>query len=219
MLLLGLCLLVATLMFSMPVFGQGGAPLKLGEWSKEANSLLVYAPEPRKIQFTAPDKKTVAVIDGTNLFVVRGGNKLSGIEDEGFLDPAELGWASDSKGFFVTWSDGGSVGWWQTFVYLVEKERVRRINVTKEVEREFKKHYKCTDSEDPNIGAIKWLKGSRNLLVVAEVPPHSTCPQMGLFMGYIVSVPSGKILEQFSQQRLKSVWGRYLGARLNPKAK
>jgi len=177
----------------------------VGEWSRIAKPLSVF-PKSQKVQIEAPDKRTVAVIEDLNLLVLQDGKKLPGIEDEGFVGPAELGWSSDSKGFFVTWSDGGTVGTWQTFVYLIEEGRVSRVNVSKEVERDFKKSYECFEAEAPNIAGLNWLHGSRRLLLVAEVPPHSSCPQMGLFAGYIVSVPGGKIIERLNQRQLTAAW-------------
>jgi hypothetical protein len=97
---------------------------------------------------------------------------------------------------------------------LVNNQRVRRIEVTREVEREFKEKYKCVEPQPPNIGGIKWIDSSDKLLLVAEVPPHSNCPQMGLIMGYVVSLPSGKIMERFDLANLNIVWGNQLGLRL-----
>jgi hypothetical protein len=37
---------------------------------------------------------------------------------------------------------------------------------------------------------------------------------MGELFGYLVSVPSGKIVERFSEARLRNKWGKYLGERL-----
>jgi hypothetical protein len=37
---------------------------------------------------------------------------------------------------------------------------------------------------------------------------------MGKLFGYIVSVPSGGIVEKFSEARLRNEWGKYLGERL-----
>jgi hypothetical protein len=37
---------------------------------------------------------------------------------------------------------------------------------------------------------------------------------MGSLFEYVVSVPSGVILERYDQRRLKRQWGRFLGDRL-----
>jgi len=205
---------IVTFAMLMPVLIQAESPVDVGIWSKEAR-FLSYVQQTRKVQIAAPDKNKVVVIDGVRLLVVMGGKELPGIENEGVGTLAELSWAPDSSAFFITWSDGGTVGTWRPSVYLIRKTRVHRVDVTKEIETHFGKQYACKEPEEPNIGAIKWLKGSKNLLLVAEVPPHSTCPEMGKVMGYIVSVPSGKIVEQFGSDKLKTVWGRYLGPRLS----
>ncbi len=203
------------------IFAFGGVPIwaqvrpsidEEGMWSKEAKSL--GRQENQKLHISAPDKKTVAVVDG-GLLVMREGKELPGTEDTGVVHLAELGWAPDSKAFFIVWSDGGWVGTWRTSVYLIEEQRVRRVDVTQEVKRESKENYRHIKPEALNIAAVKWLKGSRNLLLVGEVPPSSFYPEMGKVIGYTVSVPSGKIIEQFSQKRLRAVWGRYLGIRLS----
>jgi hypothetical protein len=216
---LSFVLAVVVLALDVPIWAQVKSSIdEEGMWSNEAKSLS-YFPKPQQIRIDAPDKRTVAVLDGLKLLVLRDGKKLPGIEDEGVVGPAELAWAPDSKGFFITWSDGGWVGTWRTDVYLIEKERVRRVDVTQEVKRESKKNYKGIKPEALNIAAVKWLKGSRNLVLVGEVPPSSFYPEMGKVIGYIVSVPSGKIVEQFGERRLKAVWGRYLGPRLSREEK
>jgi len=156
------------------------------------------------------------VVDGTSLAVTRKGARLAGIEKEGVAKLAELRWSADSAAFFVTQSYGGEVGEWLVWVYRIQGDRVQRTSVTQEVAREFKKHYRCREPEEPNIGAVKWLEGSNKLLLVAEVPPHSSCPEMGKVKGYVVEVPGGRIVQEFGDRELSLRWGRELGRRLSP---
>jgi hypothetical protein len=184
-----------------------------GIWSKEAKPLR-YS-ETQILEFSAPDKKIVAVVDGVQLFVVREGQKLAGVRDEGVASYlAELGWAPDSRAFFITWSDGGLVGTWRTSVYLIEAKRVRHVDVTQGIRREAKKNYRDVQTEALNIAAVKWLKTSQNLLLVGEVPPSSYYSEMGKVIGYSILVPSGKIVEQFDQNTLRATWAYALGPRL-----
>ncbi len=172
-------------------------------------------PGDRKTVVVSPDSKKSIVIDRHGFYVTEGGTRLPGMEDDaGFDVLAELTWAPDSSAFVVTWSDGGIVGTWRVNVYLVDGSRVRRVDPTAEVVKHFKTQYRCDGSEEPNVAAIRWAKGSQRLLLVAEVPPHSSCPEMGKVMGYMVSVPKGAILERFSHGQLKRQWGRHLGERL-----
>ncbi len=181
-----------------------------GDWSREAISISSL----KKIEISSPDHKMIVVVDGVNLAVIINGKSLTGIEEKGVMQPAELVWSPDSTAFFITETDGGWVGTWHVRVYLIKNEVVYYSDVTQEVIKQFKKQYKCMDPEEPNVGAVKWLKGSKNLLLVAEVPPHSTCPEMGKIRGYIVEIPTGKVIKEFSKKELKAQWGKYLGQRL-----
>jgi hypothetical protein len=94
----------------------------------------MHYPGSESVSVSAPDKRTVVTIEGIDVLVRRSGKTLPGIEGEAILPLAELAWSPDSKAFFITWSEGGSVGQWLTYVYLIEEEKVRRVNVVKDVE-------------------------------------------------------------------------------------
>jgi hypothetical protein len=183
-----------------------------GDWAKDA--IPIDLNSPKKIEIPAPNHKMTAIIDDFALSVMEEGRRLSGIEHEGVLQPAELAWSPDSTAFFITATDGGWVGTWNVRVYIIENGTVRYCDVTKAVIKRFEKHYKCQEPQPPNIGAIRWLKDSKNLLVAAEVPPHSNCHEMGKRMGYIVEIPTGRIIQEVDEKELKGRWGKYLGERL-----
>jgi hypothetical protein len=144
---------------------------------------------------------------------VRDGKPLPGIEDAGVNTLAELQWSPDSTAFFITESSGGVVGDWHVIVYLHDGRRVRRVDVSKTVLQSFQKHYRCQEPEVPNVGAVTWLHGAKHLLLVAEVPPHSSCLEMGKIRGYIVDIPTGRIRQEYSEKKLRAHWGVYLGRR------
>ena len=187
-----------------------------GEWSREA-TVLEYRGGTRTAAILAPDRRKKAIVDGVSLRVEMDGPRLPGIENAGVSTLAELRWAPDSRAFFITESHGGAVGEWRVTVYMIETQSVRSVDVTSEVTREFKQHYRCAEPEEPNVGAVRWVDGSNQLLVVAEVPPHSSCPEMGKVKGYVVKVPTGRIVQAFDARELKTRWGRYLGDRLKRK--
>jgi hypothetical protein len=189
-----------------------------GQWSKEA-TFLPYKDGIRKVEIASPDRRKIAIIGGVELSVVMDGKRIQGTEDEGISTLAELAWSPDSKAFFVTESYGGEVGEWVVWINVIEGERVRVINPAKDVSKSFKKHYKCYNAEEPNVGAVKWLNGGKHLLLVAEVPPHSSCPEMGKLRGYIVEIPTGKIVQEFDEAKLTTDWGPFLGKRFSGKQK
>jgi len=166
------------------------------------------------MRIPSPDAKKAVLLQGTSIRVKDNGRLLPGTENEGFEPLAELEWAPDSSAFFITESNGGNVGTWGVRIFLVSNEGVKGVDVTRRVTDAFKKTYRCVTPEEPNIGAVKWVNGSTELLLVAEVPPHSSCPEMGKVRGYIVKVPNGIIQKELSRARLQEGWGSALGYRL-----
>jgi len=173
---------------------------------------------------TSPDSEKLVVIrNHYQLAVLKRGKELAVPDEAGVHPLAELLWASNSRAFAITQSDGGIVGGWFVDVYLVSDVDISQMNVTEQVKKNFMMTYKClipeepTANEQPNIAALKWLNGSSKLLLVAEVPPHSSCPEMGKLMGYVVSIPSGRVLQRYEERELRKTWSRVFGERLSTK--
>ena|SRR3989442_10062516 len=103
-----------------------------GVWSVEA-TLLPVPIDHQSIRVVAPDKSRVAIVEDVALKVEAGGKLLGGLENVGLYRPAELIWSPDSRAFAVTQTDGGAVGTWSVTVFLIEKERVRHMIVSKEI--------------------------------------------------------------------------------------
>ena len=196
--------------------GEAACEGTAGLWSSEAMPLWCIDPA-KGTEILAPNKSGKVIVRDSGLRVEVAGHTLPGAEDAGVPTLAELGWSPDSAGFFVTGSDGGEVGNWQVDVYLIAGSQVRRYDIMKEVEKDFAPHLQCQPPEKLNIGAVGWVAGSRRLVLVAEVPPHSSCLNMGEIRGYLVSVPSGKILRVYSARALRVRWGNMLGTRLMPR--
>jgi hypothetical protein len=167
----------------------------------------------KRLEIQSPDAKKTAIIDGIELRVISEGRDLPGANDQGISTLAELAWSPDSTAFFITESHGGEVGDWHVSVYVISRGTLRRTSPVGNVMKEFKRHYGCEGPEEPNVGAVKWLDGSKKLLVAAEVPPHSSCPDMGKVGGYVLLVRTGQIVQEFSEKKLRAQWGRYLGRR------
>ncbi len=187
-----------------------------GYWSRHATSLshADAGVGRRHVEIASPDRRKTIIVTGPSLRVEAEGRQLSGIENLGVNTLAEAMWAPDSNAFVVTESDGGLVGGWFISVYSIENDRLISLLVTDQVTRTFRQLSRCSDNEAPNIGAVAWLRGSMRLLVVAEVPPHSSCLDMGKLRGYIVEVPSGNVVQQMTASQLKQQWRGSLGERV-----
>jgi hypothetical protein len=144
------------------------------QWSREATSL-PFVEARREIHVLSPDKQKEVVVEGTKLKVVIKGKASPELEDYGVQPLAELLWSPNSNAFFLTESDGGEVGTWNVTIYEIKGTQVRKLFVSKHVLDSFRKRYTCTESEEPNITAVKWINGGSKVLLVAQVPPHSSC--------------------------------------------
>lgn len=131
-----------------------------------------------------------------------------------FSTLSEILWSDDSSAFAITSSDGGWVGSCNVQTFAVKNHRVEKINLSGKATNDATKHCHCDGPDPPEVGALTWLRGSTQILLVAQVPPHSVCSNMGELFGYIVSVPSGEIVERFSEAQLRRKWERYFGERL-----
>lgn len=185
-----------------------------GTWSKQAFSM----PRQRAFKVPSPDRKKTVLVREMMLAVTDAGAPVPGIEGYTIMLPAEIAWAPDSKAFVLTANEGGQDGAWYVTVYILEYDRVNYYDVTAEAAGRFKERFVCLANDEPNIGAIKWLKESKNLLLVAEAPARASCSDKKAYWGYIVEVPSGKVLSELDPKKLQDDWGEYLGPRIVKKS-
>lgn len=79
---------------------------------------------------------------------------------------AEMAWSPDSKAFFVTYSDSGTVGQYHVKICEITASGLRISEPIPDGRNLVKPH--CFEDEKPNVGAIKWTASSR-LLIAVEV--------------------------------------------------
>lgn len=165
--------------------------------------------------FKSPDKKSTVNISGYTVTVLKGNSKLRGLDKEGVIEPAELLWAPNSESFFINEDDGGATGTWLVALYVIIDEGVRRHDVTKLVTARMQSLYPCENKEQPNIAGLKWSKDSTVLYIVAQVPPHSSCKEMGRYVGFVVSVATGRITSEITDKTtLVREWGEFMSTNL-----
>lgn len=209
--LVSIAVLLLLLAHSVPALGE--EPPSAGAWSTRAVSL-AYSGATSRVAVPGANSQLQVVVEGNGIQVVRAGKPLMGTQKVGIGRLSEILWAPNSRAFLVTESDGGIVGTWRVRLFLVEATRVNRKSLDGDVVRRFKSQFRCREPEEPNVGAIAWSDDSRSVLLVAEVPPHSSCPEMGKVRGFRVSVPNGRILEELADEVLKTQWAAFLGDRL-----
>jgi hypothetical protein len=180
-------------------------------WGRGA-AALVPVPLQFNARFPSPDGKVVIFKDDLDYRAERDGRPLAGMEGYEILQTGELLWSPDSRAFAITWTEGGLQGGWILDVFLVEAHRVRHVDVTAAVTRDFRTRYHCNDSDGvvpPNNDAIAWVDGSASLLVLAELPNSTFCLDMGRLRGYLVEIPSGRILKNIPHRELVKNWSQH----------
>ena len=168
-------------------------------------------------EFPSPDGYKKIVLEwksGQPEVFVREGGKQYSVPISPWPCP-EFQWSPDSKAFFISYSDGGSVGNYKTLVVFPSAAGIRVVDPTFAVEKDFLTHYpKCFDPETPNLGGVAWQGDAKRLLLAAQVLPHSNCDMMGTFSLYEIEVPSGRIIKKHGQLAAKKTFGGLLGSEL-----
>ena len=128
----------------------------------------------------------------------------------------EVLWAPDSKTFVINVSDGGLVGTWEAYVYSigVNGHLIYR-NIYTMIKPSVNRFLQCEPGEEANYGVASWLNKGKDILLIVEVPPHSSCRNMGTIFGFHISVKSGKIIRRFSESELRTKWVNTLGCRFH----
>lgn len=125
---------------------------------------------------------------------------------------AEVVWSPDSSAFFVTYSDSGAVGTYHVLVYTIDEKGPHRSEPIPNGRKLLKPD--CMTPEYPNVGGIRWGDDSHTLIIAVEVPPHSSCVDMGTFKAYEISLPSGTVLNEYGQLDAKRSFADALGPEL-----
>jgi hypothetical protein len=126
----------------------------------------------------------------------------------------EVAWSPDSKAFAVTQTEGGGSLGSRVYVFYVEENSLRKLDVSRPIEKDFGRPVKCEIDILPNTGFISWQADSSTLLVAAEVVPVSVCSCSGTFRVYEMNLPSVTVAMTYSQTEAKKRFWNLLGCEL-----
>jgi len=195
---------------SVPATAHGGAFSRsaIPIWSGGARAIL--SPDGTKAILVRPPK--IPDSDENHDVVVRAYGREYQTKI-GALVNAEVAWAPDSSAFFVTYSDGGNIGTYHVTVFRITASGLTVTEPIPDGRTLFVPN--CADPESPNIGAVRWMgRGSRRLLVAVEVPPHSSCADMGTFRVFEIELPGARVVNQRNQLEAKKLLRKHLGEEL-----
>ncbi len=129
-------------------------------------------------------------------------------------DLTEVLWSADSRHLAINTSDGGAVGTWEAKLFAVDAQgEPAAIELSDITQKISKKILRCKPQEIANFAALAWVK--QDLLLLAEVPPHSSCANMGKIAGFRVALKSKKLMEVFSEKSLRANRQKLLGCRFS----
>jgi len=184
-----------------------------GAQSADSCQADVFVPEilMNRPSVSSPDGRYSVVLGGFRdpanyeggwLRVLHGQKKLRRYS----LDPLSGGiflkWAPDSHAFFLMWSDGGQLGAYHVRVFRVAGEDVREVPSTRAAIREFHTKHLCSERKD-NVYAVRWVNGSAQLMMVAEIYPTSDCGKDWFTAGYLVDTNNGRVMERYSEKEAR----------------
>ena len=164
-------------------------------------------------------KEGIAAPNGTRS-VVGGDRGLLIVDQAGEVEVpvtvnpplTEVVWAPGSRFFAVNASDGGLVGTWDAA--LVDSATAAIVARPLALVRKAASSLpNCEEFEQPNLAVTAWLRGGKEMLVVAEVPAHSSCRNMAAVVGFRVDATTGAIRERLSAWSLRRRWSAVLGCR------
>lgn len=188
----------------------------------------------RSLRVPSPNKKNLVEVRywkdketgvlSAYLEVTRGGRRL-GSADAREFDPGsddDLLWSPDSTKFFVNRGGEQAIGVFWMDVYRLDDPKLAPIDITaaalKDMVATFPPcraknlMYDCHElTDDPgsfiNMSGVDWLPDSSAIVVMAEVMPSTRFGGiMGEVMGYVVEVPSGKIMQRMTAHEFARRW-------------
>ncbi len=213
---IGVCLIVVPILAA----GAESSPIHLrrGFYSAKATNIWEHVlGTPKAFVIPSPNGKseihairsdengvTIVVSGKTGALTRRIGDGVS----------SEVLWAPDSKGFFITTSNGGLNGDYHLFVFDDFDGKFGVRDLTPLIYKRFGHPVICGYPEVPNVGGVTWLGSSGHVLVAAEIIAHSNCDSFGTFRAYEVDPASMKIVRTYGQIEAKQEFGSELGDEL-----
>lgn len=173
---------------------DSGAP---GDYSKLGTSLCWQRwNEVRHLNIWSPNHMVLLKVDGNEGRLYRDDQAFG--EVFRFLADEEWLWSPDSKAAILTTSVISPAPVIAGVNVFGSKEAMP--DVTKIIQRDFLKHHpNVVCARQVNVAGLTWFGGSKQAVLVAEVPPSPRCEKAdGYFEAYVIAVPQGTIVHRYS---------------------
>jgi hypothetical protein len=151
------------------------------------------------------DKSGIHLTKDFSFRVMSGGKEITTLSYGDMSCCLEVGWSPDSSQFFIMYSDGGAMGGFHTHIFRISGGRISESPVTRVVADRFQSlHYSTTPGI--NLYFLDWTPDSRDVFLIAEVPPESYYGKnMGFYTGFLADASSGEILRRFGEKETAAI--------------
>jgi hypothetical protein len=183
-----------------------------GRYSKDSIELCFQNVDTRQrfLEIPSPDRSVILVVNSDDADLRIAGRNVASFPA---TSDEEVLWSPDSRSLVVTSSFGAS-GPAVAYIKAVPSKGLRDVpDPTSIIRRDFAgRHHAVECSESVNVGGLGWIDGSRNVLLVAQIPTTPQCGEdWGYFDVYVMSIPEGKILRRYSMREALTRFKRFLG--------
>ena len=196
---------------------QTQAPAADGEWGSFAapgSQGVSDLPETGIKRLYAPNQSSFIKITPESVSLVAPNGSQTDLSNFiGSMNLTEFKYTDDSTAVFVNSSLGGFTGDWHTHIYRFKNGKAQEFDILKVLKASGLP--KSSEDCDPNIYSIAWLHENSQLLVLAEIPPSSSCGvNMGLSRGYVVDLDHHRVIETYSAKQYVKKFHKFL---INPR--
>jgi hypothetical protein len=197
-----------TVFLSFQAYGEDQAI-----WSRQSHGLIAAGLDAKGTATVAsPDKHAELRLHSGKFELFVNGVAVTDLSNLiGSVSLAEILWSPDSDAFFVNSSDGGEVGTWKSYVYvLTGGGAAHEIHVDSLIAKRSALKTTCNYK---NIGSLAWVDGHAKIFLIEQVPSSSECSNMDSISGYVVDVEAGRVLDVLDKAAMEKRFGPYLGNR------
>lgn len=161
---------------------------------------------PKHPDVVSPDGKSeIHLTKAFSFRVISGGKQIATLSYGDISCCLEVGWSPNSRQFFVMYSDGGAMGGFHTHIFRIAGGRISESPVTRIVANRFLSHH-YSGTPGVNLYILDWTPDSRDVFLIAEVPPVSNYgTNMGFDTGFLADAQSGAILRRFSEEETAAI--------------
>jgi hypothetical protein len=181
-------------------------------WARHSHSLLAAGLDAKgTATVLSPDKHAELRLHAGEFGLLVNGALIEDLSNLiGSVSLTEVLWSPDSSAFFVNASDGGEVGTWKSYVFLLSGEKVREVQVGSLIAGQSGLKTTC---DYKNLGSLGWMDGHAKIMLMEQVPSSSECSNMNSIKGYVIDTEAGRVLEVLEMPAVEKRFQPYFGDR------